>query len=139
MTIADRHRRGWILGLSVVALLALSVTLLDLVTTGVNLQFGVIRLSTRDALRPFVIAVVCGAAAIWQADRRHSRQSWHGISDWSDWLALIASVLTVGASIHFGIFVAGGADAYGYVSEASLWATGHLVVPERLASLVPSL
>src|SRR5712691_11378048 len=40
---------------------------------------------------------------------------------------------------RFGIFAAGGADAYGYVSQASLWAQGRLVTPDPLAEIEPVL
>ena len=41
--------------------------------------------------------------------------------------------------MYFGVSAAGGADSYGYVSEAQLWATGQLVVPDRFAALAPLL
>jgi hypothetical protein len=42
--------------------------------------------------------------------------------------------------MRYGIFAAGGADGYGYVSQASLWASrGGVVAPDPLAALEPEL
>ncbi len=61
------------------------------------------------------------------------------VGRWSAWLALLVALLAVLEGIRSGIFVAGGADAYGYVTQASLWANLQLRVQEPLAAIVPSL
>jgi len=54
---------------------------------------------------------------------------------WAPWIAAGIAVASVAIAIRFGIFAAGGADSYGYVSQASLWAEGRLVVPDPLAEV----
>ena len=49
--------------------------------------------------------------------------------------ALAMLVLVLG--IRYGSFVAGGADSYGYVSEALLWEKGNLHVFQPLATVLP--
>jgi hypothetical protein len=47
-------------------------------------------------------------------------------------LALGMAVAVVATSIKYSVFVAAGSDAYGYVSQAHLWATGTLRQPQPL-------
>ena len=42
--------------------------------------------------------------------------------------AAIVSILAGAASMHWGSTIAGGADSYGYVSQAALWRQGALVI-----------
>jgi hypothetical protein len=41
--------------------------------------------------------------------------------------AAVAVVAVVTFGLHYGLFVAAAADAYGYVSQADLWASGAIV------------
>jgi 4-amino-4-deoxy-L-arabinose transferase-like glycosyltransferase len=50
-------------------------------------------------------------------------------------LALALAAIVLG--IRFGTFVAGGADPYGYVSQADLWLRGTLIIEEPLAREAP--
>jgi hypothetical protein len=45
-------------------------------------------------------------------------------------LAAILSVAALGAGLRYGAMVAGGADSYGYVSQAGYWQRGGVVVQE---------
>jgi hypothetical protein len=52
-------------------------------------------------------------------------------------LALALAFLTAALGIAFGTFTAGGADSYGYVSQADLWLQGTLIIDEPLAAEAP--
>lgn len=52
-------------------------------------------------------------------------------------LALAAAAIVFVAAMAFGIHVAGGADSYGYISQAELWLRGDLVVEQAIAREVP--
>ena len=52
-------------------------------------------------------------------------------------LALALAILTAILGIRFGTFTAGGADSYGYVSQADLWLQRTLIVDEPLADEAP--
>src|SRR5206468_11335610 len=49
----------------------------------------------------------------------------------------VVALISVVVATWYGAFVASGADAYGYVSQALLWAHGRVVLPDPLASLEP--
>jgi hypothetical protein len=44
--------------------------------------------------------------------------------------AAILAIVTIGAGVRWGAMVAGGADSYGYVSQAGYWQRGSVVVQE---------
>ena len=52
-------------------------------------------------------------------------------------LALALAFLTAALGITFGTFTAGGADSYGYVSQADLWLQRTLIIEEPLADEAP--
>jgi Dolichyl-phosphate-mannose-protein mannosyltransferase len=52
-------------------------------------------------------------------------------------LALALAFLTAALGIAFGTFTAGGADSYGYVSQADLWLQRTLIIDEPLADEAP--
>jgi hypothetical protein len=52
-------------------------------------------------------------------------------------VTIAAAVWLMAAGLRWGTFTASGADAYGYVSQASLWLRGDLVVEQPLAREVP--
>ena len=95
-----------------------------------------IRISSFEAYKPFRNGIVCACAAFWLRDRLAGDSTWwHRLRRWSPPLASCAAAISVLLAIRFGIFVAGGSDAYGYVSQAALWAAGNLIVPEPLAPI----
>src|SRR5581483_8018365 len=49
-------------------------------------------------------------------------------------LAVVATALVVTFGLKYGLFVAAAADAYGYVSQADLWASGDLIVHQPSAT-----
>jgi len=52
-------------------------------------------------------------------------------------LAVVIATMTVMIGVVFGAHAVGGADSYGYVSQAHLWATGMLEVPQPLLDDLP--
>ena len=46
--------------------------------------------------------------------------------------ALALAIVAFALALRFGVFVAAGADAYGYVSQADLWARGQLRVAQPI-------
>ena len=98
--------------------------------------FG-IRLSSQQAQRPFLLGAIAMIAAFWIHERtaQPDATSWQTSNRWAPWIAASVAIASVAAGVHFGIFAAGGADAYGYVSQAALWASGDLAAPDPLAAL----
>jgi hypothetical protein len=116
---------------------ALGVALWDVTMDGFYFRVLGIRVSSWEAYKPFRIGMLAIIAAIWLRDftAAPDRTSWRLLHQWAPWIAACIAVASVAIAIRFGIFVAGGADGYGYVSQASLWAEGRLVVPDPLADL----
>ena len=110
------------------------------VTGGVDLRAIGIRFSSRDPLRPTIIAFVL--TLIYTARHRVV------VIAWLEWLAersvKFAPAIAVALSLYvfflgmkFGTQVAGGADSYGYVSQAWLWVNGDLTVDQPFAREMP--
>src|ERR1700738_174311 len=120
---------------------SLAVALWDVTMGGFYFTVGGIRVSSWEAYKPFRLGMVAMVAAFWLNDRaaETDKTTWHALPRWAPWIAAGAAIVSVAVAIRFGIFAAGGADAYGYVSQAQLWAAGRLIVPDPLASLQPAL
>src|SRR5438874_2420247 len=52
-------------------------------------------------------------------------------------VAAALAMATLYAGVHWGSTIAGGADSYGYVSEAGLWLRGRLTIEQDLARQSP--
>ena len=52
-------------------------------------------------------------------------------------LVAAIAIVTVFLGIRFGTMVGGGADSYGYVSQADLWLRGQLITPQPWADTLP--
>jgi hypothetical protein len=122
-----------------VAAIETLVTLYVIVVGAFAWDLGNLTISASHPARPFTIAVITGAAAVWLSDRRRPVPTWRIVPAWAAAAAAIAAVVTVAVGLRWAVGVAGGADAYGYVSQATLWARGSLFVSEPLATLDPSL
>ena len=126
-------------------------------TGGVVLDLGAIRFSSRNAVNPFILALLAlgAAAAGAPAGRRratlatdwHALASpltrWHGrlAADRRHALTAAAAALLAVTVVLFGLLrgalVAGGADSYGYLSQAHLWATATLRVEQAMLEEPP--
>lgn len=113
-------------------------------TGGFEIHLRAFALRSRNVRNPLAFAVLTGLAA-WSLSTAGARRSTLA-SDWkalteriprvrptasilrrSAHLAAIgASLIVVFIGVSKGALVAGGADSYGYVSQAHLWATGRL-------------
>jgi hypothetical protein len=110
------------------------------VSGGIDWSVAGVRVRSRGPLRPALAAV--GVALLYaMAWRRHLP----GDVDWfarqgarRAGLLAVALALAVGATAWSTTsVVAGGADAYGYVSQAYLWVSGTLTVPQPLVQQAP--
>jgi dolichyl-phosphate-mannose-protein mannosyltransferase len=113
----------------------LAVVAWDLATGGIYIAVGRLVFSSWEIAKPVRYAVVCLAVAIWLRDRRAATTSWDLLPRFSSAAALAVVFVSVIVAGLLGIRAAGGADAYGYVSQAQLWADGRLVAPDPLAPL----
>src|SRR5437899_3966965 len=113
----------------------LAVVAWDLATGGIYFRaFGIV-FSSWEIAKPLRYAGVCAAVAIWLRDRGAATTSWDQIQRFSARTACALAVASIITAYLFGIRAAGGADAFGYVSEAQLWAEGRLIAPDPLAPL----
>jgi hypothetical protein len=127
--------------LAIVGLAAAAVAIWDVATGGFYVHVFGIRVSSREAYKPFRLAMLAGVAVI-QLNDWHSpppATSWNGILRWGKWIALGAAIASMALAFRYGIFAAGGADAYGYVSQAQLFARGELTAPDPLASVASTV
>jgi hypothetical protein len=118
---------------------SLVLALIAVLGSGVySTAFG-IRLSSQTLWRPALVACVAIALFVSGSDARQHRLArvWHQVLQHSTLGAVLLAVLTVGISFRVSTFEALGADAYGYVSQAHLWANGNLVQHEPLSLRAP--
>jgi hypothetical protein len=127
--------------LIVIGAAALAVAVWDVATGGFYYTIAGLRLSSREAYKPFRLGVFAIVAAIWLRDLHATPgdTSWERLPKRTAPITLAVALVSLVVAFHFGIFAAGGSDAYGYVSQASLWASGRLVTPDPLVSLEPLL
>lgn len=91
-------------------------------TGGVDTRLAGIAIRSRSWERPATIAAVLGLAGLYSV--RHALRSWTPAA-----ARLIVPTLLIWvafASLWFGTYAAGGADSYGYLSQAHLFARGRL-------------
>lgn len=103
------------------------------ITGGVVFDIGGLRVSSRSATRPAVLAVAMLAAAagtLSAAERRARLVRARQVGDRAAAPAAVLLALTVaGAAALLGGHLAGGADASGYVSQSRHWTEGRIRVP----------
>jgi Dolichyl-phosphate-mannose-protein mannosyltransferase len=134
---AVQHARKVLLG---IAIIALAWGLIVMLTGGIDARIGGLVIRSRDPFR----AVLAGVALLL-LHAAFSRAAWHLALDRLVHLLATTAPALAGAaalllSVHAvknGAFVAGGADAYGYVSQAYGWAQGTLPRGEVLPVSVP--
>lgn len=103
-------------------------------TGGLSLEAVGIPVSSREPVRPLLVAAVCVVVAIALHVRAGLRPSPRTLASGAA-LGVAAAVLWLG--LARGAFVAGGSDSYGYLSQARLWERGLPRFREPLASQVP--
>jgi len=108
---------------------ALGWALLVWLTGGIDGRILGVAVRARGAWRPLAL----GLALFFLyaiLERRRIRQRLADpaalLEQLAPWFAATAALATTIAAIRYGAFVAGGSDAYGYLSQAYGWASGHL-------------
>ena len=113
----------------------LAVVAWDLATGGIYFRvFGLV-FSSWEVAKPLRYAGVCAAVAIWLRDRGVATTSWDLIQQFSTRTACTLAVASIITACVFGVRATSGADVFGYVSQAQLWAEGRLIAPDPLAPL----
>jgi hypothetical protein len=112
-------------------------------TGGIDTRVAGVAVRSRAWERPATIAAVLAVAGLIAARRSIGSIAPRGLPA----LPVAAACWTAFASLAFGTFAAGGADSYGYVSQAELFAHGRatdrlptdpvLESPDRRAALIP--
>jgi hypothetical protein len=131
-----------------IAALAGAWTLLLIVTGGFDVTLIGVTITAHDVMRPAWAGAVALAVYVWA---RGPRQVWDGIAaigraidrrlarvrvpDRIAASAIAAAVAIFGVGWNAG--VGGGADTYGYLSQAELWRHGLPIVPQPFAADVP--
>jgi len=124
-----------------VGVVAFSVVVWDLTMGGFYFTVGGVRVSSWEADKPFrygMLAIVATLALYDRTAAPHAT-SWQWIERSSFAIAGAVAMASAIVAVRYGIFAAGGADGYGYVSQAHLWASRRIVVPDPLAPLEPVL
>src|SRR5204863_5212698 len=99
---------------------------------GIALVAGPVRFASSGLFRPLAAAAVLLAAVAWVGGAAEIHRDRPPGDRRQFAVACAAVTLLVGLVFKTG--VAGGADSYGYVSQAYLWAQGTLHVEEPLAA-----
>ena len=149
----NRHRWGKRLLIASFALLAWAVVIFA--TGGFLLDLGPVRVSSRNASRVLVLALALAVIAWrlayreWVARRlqqipsalrrtdesiRSSAATFERVSGPA---ALGIAAVLLAVAVRYGSRVAGGADAFGYVSESVLWMHGILGIDQTFAAPLP--
>jgi hypothetical protein len=148
--------------LALLGVLLLCWSVVVVVTGGIGFRYGPIRFSSRASRNPLVLALISLVGAVIAAPRGRrlraiavdgrwlsaalsagTRRAWTRWERAEAWLqavpssaapavaAVVAVAITVFGFTH-GAFVAASADAWGYVSQAHLWASATLLVEQPL-------
>jgi hypothetical protein len=104
------------------------------VTGGFNFQIAGMRVRSRSWVRPALLALAGVAVLVLLIRDRLPAISVRvsrvlessGVATWTTWLTVAATAWALAAGVVFGTFASGGADSYGYVAQARLFAHGHL-------------
>jgi hypothetical protein len=112
-----------------------ALAILILLTGGGGIAIWNLRLSARNAVRPMALATVGAVVAVYLARRAHKTVAIEHVVRLG--LATLVAV-GVGLALSWQVQACGGLDSYGYVSAASLIASGTLKQHDSLGALLPS-
>jgi hypothetical protein len=122
------------------AAVAFAVALIVWLTGGVNLRVGETAIRARGAIRPLIVGFVLLVAYVL-LDRRAVAAALgdrpRAIARLATGIALTAALTVTTLALQYGAFVAGGSDAYGYLSQAYGWARGDLPRPYAVPLTLP--
>src|SRR5205085_5082564 len=103
--------------------------LLILAFGGIDIGLGPLQLRLHDWFRPLVLLTVTSLVRVWLAPRAPLAPHLATCA----LLSLLVAIIVAYSQHH--VRFAGGLDSYGYVSAASLLASGHVTEPQRLVTL----
>ena len=106
-----------------------------LMSGGFVTHLGGLRISSRRPRNPALVAVLALAAAAVLSDRDARRRVRANLLPGA---ALVLTCAVVVTGFVWGARAAGGSDSFGYVSEARMWASGHLSVEQPIAREIPA-
>ena len=115
----------------VVSILGGGWTLAVFLSGGLEFALGNFRISSRHALNPGVLALLAGGTAYAMSTIDERRREWPALASSSIAIGAVLSIVWFG--LAKGLFVAAASDAYGYVSQADLWARGDVIVRQPWA------
>jgi hypothetical protein len=123
-----------------VACVAPAWAVITVVLDGVVLQAGRIRIASTEPVRPLVTAAVALAIYLWRTSREDVTADAAWLTRWFRYLVKAATPLVIllgcAVAVMYGSFTAGGADSYGYVSQAALWLGGDLHIEQPIVEQV---
>ena len=101
-----------------------------------------VRVSSRDPYRAFVVALIAGIAGftllLYDVPGTRWNKLWTVVAGTiAPAIAPAAALAVLVAGLTYGARAAGGADSYGYVSQAYLWMDGELRIQQPFAGTVP--
>jgi len=132
-------RRAWRI-LAFMGTTALVLAAVVAAAEGINWQLGPLHVRARAPWPLLAAGVGLTGAALWLGGvhaRTALARAWKARDRYAGPIAAAAAVATAVVGLLKGTQVAGGADAYGYVSQALLWLKGLPRQIEPLAASVP--
>ena len=122
-----------------IGLVALVLAAWAVIGGGVDLTRLHIPFRARDPWRPMLVAAVALVVAFEAVGRVSGARRWVAAAARVDdrVVAGVLATATCVLGIAYSTTVAGGADSYGYVSEADLWLKGELKQPQPWAEEAP--
>lgn len=137
---ANRPSRPAWLVLAVAGGCAIGLAAAVAATGGIDWSLGSIHLRVREPWRLLAVGLALFGVAGWLGGvqiRLASTRAWDARDRAAGWLAAVAAAAAAVTGLAKGTSVAGGADAYGYVSQALLWLKGLPIQSEPLAARMP--
>jgi hypothetical protein len=123
-----------------VACVAPAWAVITVVLDGVVLQAGRIRIASTEPIRPLIAGAVALVIYLWRSSREDTAADAVWLHTWFRRLVKAATPLVIllgcAAGLMYGSFTAGGADSYGYVSQAALWLGGDLHIEQPIVEQV---
>jgi len=127
--------------LAICALVSFAVVVWDVTRGGFYFTVFGVRISSWETYKPLRNGLLCTVAALCLNGRTAADHTaaWRRLGRRAPWIAAAVAVASTVLAVYCGIDAAGGADAYGYVTQAGLWASHRLVVREPFLKLVSQL
>jgi hypothetical protein len=138
---ARRRAIRWARAALIVAGVLTAWAILVAITGGIRYELGPLRISSRNPVRPALVALLLAALAwrlgyeAWLDARVRSLAGSATAIQRALVVAAAAGLLAIG--IVYGVRAAGGSDSQGYVSQSALWRQGHVKLDHRFPAAMP--